>query len=61
MNQKAWLWLIWMLCPVFAISYHYGPGQLWLARDLIGERIQAAGELAAHKPGRTRPIWCNWM
>ena len=52
MNQKAWLWLIWMLCPVFAISYHYGPGQLWLARDLIGERIQAAGELAVAAQAR---------
>ena len=46
MSRSSWLWLLWILCPVFAVTFHYGPGQLWLARDLAGEKIEAAAGLA---------------
>jgi len=46
MTHRSWLWLLWGLIPVFAISFHYGPGQVWLARDLAGEKIEQAEQLA---------------
>ena len=46
MTRSSWLWLAWILCPVFGLSFHYGPGQLWLARDRAGEKIEEAIRLA---------------
>ncbi|MCH1496536.1 MAG: hypothetical protein L7U72_15055 [Rubripirellula sp.] len=42
MKKTALLWLVWLLCPAFALTFHYGPGQVWLARDRIGEKISLA-------------------
>ncbi|MGC6443965.1 MAG: hypothetical protein ACON4H_15030 [Rubripirellula sp.] len=44
MKKSALLWLIWLLCPAFALTFHYGPGQVWLARDRVGEKISLANE-----------------
>ena len=42
MKKKSLLWLCWLLCPAFALTFHYGPGQVWLARDRVGEKISLA-------------------
>ena len=31
--MKRWLLLLWLLLPLPAVVWHYGPGQRWLARD----------------------------
>ena len=46
MIRASWLWLLWLLCPIFALSVHYGPGQLWLARDLVAEKIAEAESIS---------------
>lgn len=36
------LWLAWLVLPVFVLTYHYGPGQRWLARDQAAAIIRQA-------------------
>ena len=36
------LWLLWLILPVFALAFHYGPGQAWLARDHAASLIRNA-------------------
>ncbi|MEM6472452.1 MAG: hypothetical protein AAF802_23020 [Planctomycetota bacterium] len=36
------LWLLWLVTPVFALAFHYGPGQAWLARDRAAAMIRDA-------------------
>lgn len=31
--RNSILWLAWLILPVFVLTFHYGPGQIWLARD----------------------------
>lgn len=40
--RSSILWLFWLVLPVFALAYHYGPGQIWLARDQAAAMIQKA-------------------
>lgn len=40
--RSSLLWLLWLVLPVFALAYHYGPGQVWLARDQAAAMIRQA-------------------
>ena len=40
--RTSMLWFIWLILPVFGLAYHYGPGQLWLARDQAATVIRQA-------------------
>ncbi|MDC0295660.1 hypothetical protein OAL35_02280 [bacterium] len=44
--KNSILWLAWCCLPVFAVSYHYGPGQEWLARDRAAGLIREATQLS---------------
>lgn len=44
--RSSLLWLLWLVLPVFALAYHYGPGQIWLARDRAASMIRQAESLA---------------
>ena len=45
--RSSLLWLLWLVLPVFALAYHYGPGQIWLARDRAATMIRQAESRAA--------------
>ncbi|EMI18252.1 secreted protein [Rhodopirellula maiorica SM1] len=40
--RSSLLWLLWLVLPVFVLAYHYGPGQIWLARDRAAAMIRQA-------------------
>lgn len=40
--RSTFLWLLWLVLPVFVLAYHYGPGQIWLARDHAATKIRDA-------------------
>ena len=40
--RNSVLWLLWLVLPVFVLTYHYGPGQRWLARDHAATIIREA-------------------
>lgn len=40
--RSTLLWFLWLITPVFALAFHYGPGQAWLARDRAAAMIRAA-------------------
>ena len=40
--RSSILWLCWLVCPVFVLAFHYGPGQVWLARDQAASFIRQA-------------------
>lgn len=42
---KVWAWSAWAVLPVFALAFHFGPGQSLLRRDLAVDGLQAAREL----------------
>lgn len=41
------LWLLWLILPVFVLAYHYGPGQMRLARDQAASLVQKAQSQSA--------------
>ncbi len=45
--RTSLLWLLWLVLPVFALAYHYGPGQVWLARDQAAVLIKQAERQSA--------------
>ncbi|MEP3478579.1 MAG: hypothetical protein ABJZ55_04970 [Fuerstiella sp.] len=40
--RSSILWLCWLVLPVFVLAFHYGPGQVWLARDQAASLISKA-------------------
>lgn len=40
--RSSLLWLGWLVLPVFVLAFHYGPGQVWLARDQAASLISKA-------------------
>lgn len=40
--RSSVLWLAWLVLPVFVVTFHYGPGQIWLARDYAATFIKEA-------------------
>ena len=42
---KVWAWSAWAVLPVFALAFHFGPGQSLLKRDLAVDGLQVAREL----------------
>lgn len=40
--RNSVLWLCWLILPVFVLAFHYGPGQIWLARDQAATLIRNA-------------------
>ena len=48
---KVWAWSAWAVLPVFALAFHFGPGQSLLKRDLAVDGLQAARELESHAAG----------
>ncbi|MEO1527219.1 MAG: hypothetical protein AAFX06_17400 [Planctomycetota bacterium] len=45
--RSTLLWFLWLITPVFALAFHYGPGQTWLARDRAAAMIRDAERQAA--------------
>lgn len=45
--KNSILWLCWLVLPVFVLAFHYGPGQIWLARDQAATLISKAQAEAA--------------
>ena len=35
-------WMVWALVPVVILAYHFGPGQVLMARDVALTRYQEA-------------------
>lgn len=42
---KVWAWSAWAVLPVFALAFHFGPGQSLMKRDLAVDQMQAARSL----------------
>ncbi len=40
--RNSVLWLLWLVLPVFVLTFHYGPGQRWLAHDQAAAIIRQA-------------------
>lgn len=63
--MKTWLLGAWLLLPVLAISYHFGPGQDHLRLDKTAKTIAVADAAAArarsltaaHEEGLARDAW----
>jgi hypothetical protein len=43
--KRKLIFLVWLLVPVLLLAYHYGPGQLTLARDKAATFAREAGQL----------------
>lgn len=51
--MRKYFTLLWLLCPVAAVTYHYNYGQVELARELARERLVAIRALELGK----EPDW----
>jgi hypothetical protein len=47
--MKRWLLLLWLLVPLPVVVWHYGAGQLWLARDRANTLIRQAQTAEAQR------------
>lgn len=43
--MKTWAWTLWAVTPVFALAFHFGPGQGLLKRDLAFDELAATRSL----------------
>ncbi len=42
---KVWGWSAWAVLPVFALAFHFGPGQTLMKRDLAVDQLSAARQV----------------
>lgn len=44
---RVWGWSAWAVLPIFGLAFHYGPGQVYMNRDLALNQMQVAREAEA--------------